>query len=367
MSDGAYADLVALCQFMPGPASSQVGLGIGLARAGGLGALAAWTGFTLPSAILLILFAYGVETVGDAAGYGWLAGLKAAAVAVVALAVWGMGKTLAPDRQRAGFAGFAAAAMLMAPQIAGEDAVAVSQLSVIVLGALVGLLFYRGLASTEAANDPSLAIPVSRGLGAVALIILAAALISLPLLASGSGSETLQTIDAYFRTGALVFGGGHVVLPLLEVKTVGPGWVSSSEFVAGYGAAQAVPGPLFTFAAYLGAVSETGPGGAAGGVLALTAIFLPSVLLVVGLLPFWLALRTNRLARAALTGVNAAVVGLLAAALYDPVWTSGVTGPQTAALALLSGLALYRYQAAPWVVVIAAALAGGSLEAAGML
>ena len=367
MSDGAYADLVALCQFMPGPASSQVGLGVGLARAGGLGALAAWVGFTLPSALALILFAYGVDAIGDQAGRGWLAGLKAAAVAVVALAVWGMGKTLAPDRRRAGLAGVAAALMLLAPEVLGPGAVAASQLIVIGLAALTGLLFYRGLAPTEAANDPNLSVPVSRGVGAAALALFAALLMGLPSWAGASGSETSAIVDAFFRSGALVFGGGHVVLPLLEAETVGRGWVASDDFVAGYGAAQAVPGPLFTFAAFLGAASETGPGGVVGGLLALGAIFLPSAFLVVGLLPFWISLRNHRLARAALTGVNAAVVGLLAAALYDPVWVHGVTGPPTAALALLSGLALYRYQAPPWAVVILAALAGAALEAGGVL
>lgn len=367
LSDGAYADLVALCQFAPGPASSQVGIGLGLARAGGLGALAAWVAFTMPSAILMILFAYGVDWLGDGAGSGWLAGLKAAAAAVVALAVWGMGKTLAPDRRRAGVAGAAAAAMLMAPQVFGPGSVVFGQLAVIGGGALFGVMFCRGLGATEAANDPTLTIPVSPLLALGALALLAAGLIVPPLLAAPDGAGALTVAHAYFRTGSLVFGGGHVVLPLLEAETVGRGWLNETTFVAGYGAAQAVPGPLFTFAAYLGASSGVGPGGAPGGLLALVAIFLPSFLLVVGLLPFWLALRTNRLARAALTGVNAAVVGLLAAAFYDPVWTSGVAGPQTAALALLSALALYRYQAPPWAVVIAAALAGGGLEAAGLL
>lgn len=367
LSDGAYADLVALCQFMPGPASSQVGLGLGLLRAGGLGALAAWAGFTLPSALIMIAFAYGVGFIGDSAGYGWLAGLKAAAVAVVALAVWGMGKTLAPDKRRTALAGAAAAAMLLAPNLAGPGSLAACQFLVIGAGALIGLLSYRGLASTEAANDAGLTLSFSPVLGVASLALFAALLLALPYLADGSDSQTLETFAAYFRVGGLVFGGGHVVLPLLEAETVARGWINEADFVAGYGAAQAIPGPLFTFAAYLGAASEPQPSGALGGALALTAIFLPSAFLLVGLLPFWIALRTNRSARAALAGVNAAVVGLLAAALYDPVWIHGVTGAPTAALALLSGLALYRYQTSPWAVAVAAAAAGGAMEAAGWL
>ncbi|MEL6977270.1 MAG: chromate efflux transporter [Pseudomonadota bacterium] len=380
LSDEAYADLVALCQFMPGPASSQVGLGVGLSRAGGLGALAAWTGFTLPSAIALILFAYGLGAFGGAEGAGWIAGLKAAAVAVVALAVWGMAGSLAPDRARGGLALGAAALMLLTPFAAsrlgvdaasGAAAIMLGQIAVIALGAGIGLVFFRGLVAPPAASDAAggLSIPISRRVGAVSLVVFFALLIGLPWLAASVGSETgaLAMLDAYFRAGALVFGGGHVVLPLLEASTVDPGWVSEDAFVAGYGAAQAVPGPLFTFAAFLGAAAEPSPTGALGGALALVAIFLPSAFLVVGLLPFWASLRAYAPARAALTGVNAAVLGLLIAALYDPVFTSGVDGPATAALALLCGLALGPWRAPPWAVVIGAALAGAGLGAVGAL
>lgn len=375
LSDAAYADLVALCQFMPGPASSQVGLGIGLARAGGWGMLAAWTGFTLPSAIALILFAYGVDALGRAAGAGWLAGLKAAAVAVVALAVWGMAKSLAPDRPRASVALLAAAAMLLTPVLLGglSGGIILAQVGVILAGALIGLAFFRAPPDAPAAPPDGFHAPVSRGLALLCLLALAALLIGLPILSAawpetaGPEAQALAMADAYVRSGALVFGGGHVVLPLLEAEAVGRGWLDAETFVAGYGAAQAVPGPLFTFAAYLGAAAEPSPNGALGGAIALLAIFLPSALLVAGLLPFWLRLRGHPLARAALTGVNAAVVGLLLAALYDPVFTQGVKGPASLTLTLAAGLALGPWRVPPWAVVAAAALAGAGMAAAGLL
>jgi chromate transporter len=353
--DSAYADLVALCQFMPGPASSQVGLAIGLSRAGALGALAAWTGFTLPSALALALFALGVAALGGAEGAAWLAGLKAAAVAVVAQALLGMARTLCPDRERATVAVAAAAMTLLTPGVAG-------QIGAILLGALVGLAAFPTAAAGAAG---AFRVPVSRAVGAVFLALFFAFLVGLPLLAAATDSHALDLLDAFYRAGALVFGGGHVVLPLLETAVVGPGWIDADSFIAGYGAAQAVPGPLFTFAAYLGAAGDAGPAGFAGAALCLGAIFLPSVFLVAGLLPFWEALRARPAARSALSGVNAAVVGLLAAALYDPVFLTGVTGGPSMALTLAAFVALQMWKAPPWAVVAGAAAAGAALPALG--
>lgn len=376
LDDAAYADLVALCQFMPGPASSQVGMGLGLLRAGGAGAAAAWIGFTLPSALVLILFAIGLEVFGGAAASGWLIGLKAAAAAVVAQAVWGMRASLAPDAPRATLAAAAAVGMLLAPAALsglwpGGGAVIAAQLGVIGLGALIGLLFFRGLASAPSAEALALRAPVPRAIALLFLALFFLVLFGGPLLVAsaetgapaGAPPGPLAVADAYYRSGALVFGGGHVVLPLLEAETVGRGWIAREDFVAGYGAAQAVPGPLFTFAAFLGAGADVGPSGVLGGALALAAIFLPSVFLVVGLLPFWATLRNRPAIRAALIGVNAAVVGLLAAALYDPVWTSVAVGPGPVALVLLAGLALIVWRAPPWAVVAGAAAIGGALDA----
>ena len=353
--DRAYADLVALCQFMPGPASSQVGLAIGLSRAGGLGMLAAWTGFTLPSAIALAAFAYGVDAAGGAAGAPWLAGLKAAAVAVVAQALLGMARSLCPDRERATIAVAAAVAMLLAPTVWG-------QVGAILIGGLVG---WRLLPQEASGGGAAFRVPVTRPVAVAALAVFALLLGGLPLLAASSDSHGLALVDAFYRAGALVFGGGHVVLPLLQAEVVGPGWVSQDDFIAGYGAAQAVPGPLFTFSAFLGAAGEAAPAGWLGALICLLAIFLPSVFLVVGLLPFWDALRARPAAKAALAGVNAAVVGLLAAALYDPVFTRGVTGGATMALALLAFLALHVWKAPPWAVVACAAALGAGLPLVG--
>jgi chromate transporter len=354
--DAAYADLVALCQFMPGPASSQVGLAIGLGRAGPLGALAAWTGFTLPSAIALALFALGVAAFGGAGGAPWLAGLKAVAVAVVAQALLGMARSLCPDRDRATLAAAAAAVALMVPGVAG-------QLAVIGLGAAAGLAL---LPRSEAVGASAFPVPLSKRAGAVSLALFFACLAGLPLLAAATDSHALALVDAFYRAGALVFGGGHVVLPLLQAEVVGPGWVTPEDFVAGYGAAQAVPGPLFTFAAFLGAAGTEAPAGLAGAALCLAAIFLPSVFLVAGLLPFWATLRADPTARAALTGVNAAVVGLLAAALYDPVFVRGVTGGAEMALALAAFVALHSWKAPAWAVVAAAAGLGAALSSFGL-
>jgi chromate transporter len=350
MSEAAYADLVALCQFLPGPASSQVGMAIGLSRAGYGGMLAAWTAFTLPSALLLIAFAYATITLGDAAGSGWIAGLKAAAVAVVAHAVLGMARALAPDRERATIA---VAGMILAMLVP----TALGQVLVIVLGGLAGLLVLPPPAQGTDPNDV-IRTPVTRRAGVIYLAIFAGLLMLLPVLAAAWGGGVMQMVDSYYRAGALVFGGGHVVLPLLQAETVELGLVDRDAFLAGYGAAQAVPGPLFTFAAYLGTVQDPWPNGVAGGLIALLSIFLPSALLILGGLPFWQVLRTSPLARRALAGVNAAVVGLLAAALYDPVFAEGVTSPLTMAFAAAAFVALVVWALPAWSVVLAAGLGG---------
>jgi chromate transporter len=350
LDEAAYADLVALCQFLPGPASSQVGIGIGVARAGLLGGLAAWLGFTLPSAIALVAFAYGVRLLG-VADAGWLHGLKVAAVAVVALAVWGMARALVPDRERATLALLSAASALLWPTGTG-------QVTIIAVGALVGLRFLPGAAAPASARAP---LPVGRRLGAVALALFFCLLIALPIARQLVPSHALAVFDSFYRAGSLVFGGGHVVLPLLQAEVVPPGWVTDEQFVAGYGAAQAVPGPLFTFAAYLGAVMMDGArSGVAGAALALVAVFLPSFLLVIGVLPFWDDLRGRARFQAALRGINAAVVGLLLAALYHPVWTSAIRAPADVALALAAFGLLAPWKAPAWLVVVLAA-GGGAL------
>jgi chromate transporter len=348
LGDRAYADLVALCQFLPGPASSQVGMAIGLQRAGVRGLLAAWLGFTLPSALLMVGFAYGLDALG--ADRSWIDGLKAAAVAVVAHAVLGMARTLAPDRQRATIAVAAMVAVLVAPG-------AVGQVLVILGAALLGYLWLRPPAS-PAEEDDAFAVPVGRRLGAACLAIFALLLVALPLVSATTGGGTAALVDGFYRAGSLVFGGGHVVLPLLEAETVQAGVVDRDAFLAGYGAAQAVPGPLFTFAAFLGAVMETGPSGVIGGAIALVAVFLPSALLVLGGLPFWERLRHAPRAQRSLMGVNAGVVGLLAAALYTPVFTQGVTSAATMAITAVAFVALAVWRAPAWAVVIAAGLVG---------
>ncbi len=350
LAEQNYADLVALCQFLPGPASSQVGIAIGLSRAGYLGALAAWTGFTLPSALVLVLFAYGLSVSGDALGSGWLHGLKVAAVAVVALAILGMARTLTPDRGRATLAVLAAVIALAIPSAWG-------QIGAIVLGALIGAAFPRIELVTE---QVQLKVPVSRASGILALIIFAVLLAGLPLIATTMSNQPIHVFDTFYRVGSLVFGGGHVVLPLLQAEVVPSGWVGNDAFLAGYGAAQAVPGPLFTFAAYLGAVI----GGWKIAVLCLTAIFLPSFLLVVGILPFWEELRRRRTTQAALRGVNAAVVGLLLAAFYSPVWTNGILSKADFALATVAFLLLFLWRTPPWLVVLLCAAGGQALAMA---
>jgi chromate transporter len=353
LDDRTYADLVALCQFLPGPASSQVGIAAGLLRAGYVGALAAWTGFTLPSAIALTLFALGIRYLGDVSGAGWLHGLKVVAVAVVAQALLSMMRSLTPDRARATIAIAATVLVLAVPSAWG-------QIGAIVLGAIAGLLLLRADAPAESTH---LSLQVSRRTGAIVLIVFFALLIGLPLFASTTASQTAKLFDAFYRAGSLVFGGGHVVLPLLQASVVPPGWVTNDAFLAGYGATQAVPGPLFTFAAYLGAVMRPEPTGLLGAIICLVAIFLPSFLLVIGALPFWEQLRRLPAAQGLLRGVNASVVGLLLAAVYSPVWTAGITGPYDFALAVVAFLLLFIWQAPPWLVVVFSAIGGGLIAA----
>jgi chromate transporter len=352
LDDRSYADLVALCQFLPGPASSQVGMALGLQRAGWWGALMAWVGFTLPSALALIAFAYGIAQYGELAASGVVQGLKVVAVAVVAQAVWGMARSLCPDRPRAGLAILAALLTLALPS-------AVGQVGAIVVSGLAGWLLLK-----QAPQDavPHIGYGVSRGAGIAALGLFTLLLLGLPLLALVSGSALWAMVDGFYRAGALVFGGGHVVLPLLQSTVVPSGAVGNSEFLAGYGAAQAVPGPLFTFAAYLGAVMDGPLSGWLGGLVFLVVIFVPAFLLVVGALPFWDALRRRTAIRSAMAGVNAGVVGLLLSALYDPVWTSAILGRADFGLALAAfGLLVYA-RVSP-LIVVALGAAGGWLLA----
>lgn len=342
IDETGYADLVALCQFLPGPASSQVGFALGLLRGGPLGALAAWTAFTLPSALLLVVFAFGAATLGEALTTPLVHGLKIVAVAVIAQAVYGMARTLAPDRQRAGIA---LAAVFIVTLLAGP----MGQVGAIVAGGLAGLWLCRGVVLPTAGH---LTFPVTRRTGLIALVLFFALLFGLPALAAVAGSQAVSLVSAFYRSGALVFGGGHVVLPLLEAEVVRTGWVGADAFLAGYGAAQAVPGPLFSFAAYLGAVMGPAPSGVVGAAVCLVAIFLPGLLLVVGTLPFWDAFRARPLAQAAMRGTNAAVVGILGAALYHPVWTSAILSPYDFALAVFGFVLLIVWQVPPWIVVV---------------
>ena len=351
LTEQRFAELVALCQFLPGPASSQLGMAIGMRRAGIFGALAAWLGFTLPSAIALVLFAYGVEELGGEATE-WLHGLKVVAVAVVVLALWGMGKTLAPDRSRVTIAVLAATALLF------TDGVLI-QLTVIAGGAVFGLTFLR---PTTAAQAPPPGKQTGAGVGALAIVVFLAFLLALPVANHLLDNFPLALADSFYRSGALVFGGGHVVLPLLEAEVVPTGWVTKDDFLAGYGAAQAVPGPLFTFSAYLGTVTGVLSPKWLGGLLTLGAIFLPSLLLVVGVLPFWERLRGFTHVRGTLLGVNAAVVGVLLASLYDPVWTSAITSPEDFALAAAAFALLAFWKAPPWLVVLVTGGAGALLN-----
>ncbi|WP_295790711.1 chromate efflux transporter [uncultured Microbacterium sp.] len=349
MDDRAYADLVALCQFLPGPASSQVGFAMGLQRAGVLGALAAFAAFTLPSAILLVAFAAGAALVAGPIGAGALAGLKIIAVAIVAHAVQGMARTLTPDARRAGIAVVALAMALLLPAAPG-------QLGALAVGILAGVLLLRGVEEPSPTALPPFG--VRRGVAIACLGLFVVLLVVLPVLAATTGSGAVALTDAFFRAGALVFGGGHVVLPLLQAGVVETGWVSAEAFLSGYGAAQAVPGPLFTFSAYLGAVSDVGPGGVVGAGLALAAIFVPGFLVLVGVLPFWDAVRERPRVRAAMRGANAAVVGILGAALYTPVFTTAITGPGPMLLAAVGFVLLTAFKAPAWAVVILGAAGG---------
>ena len=357
LDDRAYADMVALCQFLPGPASSQVGFSIGLTQGGPFGALAAWAGFTLPSAILLVAFAYGVDIAGGAEGTGWLHGLKLVAVAVVAQAALQMGRALCPDAPRATLAVLAAGFMLVA-------APAYGQLLVILAGGAFGLLMLKPeeTGETQAAYETR----VGPRTALVMLGLFLALLAVLPLLAANGDSLYLRAADTFYRVGALVFGGGHIVLPLLEAEIVPPGLVDRDTFLAGYGMAQAIPGPLFTFSAYLGAAAAPEGGEIAVAATALIAMFGSTFLLVPAALPFWAKLRASSRAQAALGGVNAAVVGLILAALYDPVFISSVVKPIDFALVALAYLALAIWKLPPWLVVLLGAGIGWGAQAAGL-
>jgi len=349
LDEHAYADLVGLCQFLPGPASSQVGFSIGLMRAGYLGGLAAWTGFTLPSAIALVLFAYGATLLSEPVGVGLIHGLKLVAVAIVAQAVWGMARVLCPDRERASIAVAAALIILL------FSTSPVAQIAAIALGGVAGLWLCRAELPPATGH---IAVPVSRTTGFLALAVFFLLLAGLPVLRGLGLWPGAALFEAFYRSGALVFGGGHVVLPLLREAFVTPGWISDDAFLAGYGAAQAIPGPLFSFAAYLGAVVRPSPHGLFGAALGLIGIFLPGLLILVGTLPFWDALRKRASARAVMRGVNAAVVGLLGAALYNPVWTSSVKLPGDFAIALVGFVILTVWRAPPIIVVLIGALGG---------
>jgi chromate transporter len=350
LDEQTYADLVALCQFLPGPASSQVGFSLGLMRAGYLGGLAAWVAFTLPSAIALVLFAYGANALKGEIGSGLLHGLKLVAVAIVAQAVWGMARTLCPDRQRASIAVVAALIILWSSS-------SVAQIGAIVLGGIAGLWLCRTPAD-KASNQGHVSAPVSRRVGLLALVTFFALLAGLPILSAVTHSQAVALFEAFYRSGALVFGGGHVVLPLLREAIVAPGWVSDDVFLAGYGAAQAVPGPLFTFSAYLGAIMEPAPHGLAGATISLVAIFVPGILALIATLPFWETFRKRAKAQAIMRGVNAAVVGLLGAALYTPVWTTSVHGPGDLGIALIGFVLLTVWEAPPLIVVVISAIGG---------
>jgi chromate transporter len=345
MDEKSYADLVALCQFLPGPASSQVGIGIGVMRAGILGGIISFIGFTLPSVLALIIFAIILQglDIGDA---GWIHGLKIVAVAVVAHAILGMAKNLTPDINRKAIALFALVGTLLWQT-------AFTQVGVIILSGFIGFFLYRQHTDD---NATKINFPISKRFALICLTLFFALLFLLPILREMTSLNWIAMFDSFYRSGSLVFGGGHVVLPLLEREFVPTGWLSKDEFLAGYGAAQAVPGPLFTFAAYLGAVMY----GWKGGVLATIAIFLPAFLLILGSLPFWDSLRRNPKIKGALMGVNAAVVGILIAAFYQPIWTSSIVAPIDFAFAAILFSMLVYWKLPPWVIVVTGAI-GGSL------
>jgi chromate transporter len=346
LDESSFGDLVALSQMLPGPASSQLGIAIGTRRAGMLGGLAAWLGFTLPSVAILTTFGL-VAATTDLSGAGWVHGLQLAAVAIVAQAVWSMARILTPDWSRRILA-------IVATVIALVWATPFAQVAIIAGGALIGRILLPARTIPASGPEPS---PVSRRTGLIALALFGVLLLGLPLLRD-PGGQPVALFEAFFRSGALVFGGGHVVLPLLHATVVEPGWVTDGQFVAGYGAAQAIPGPLFSFSAFLGAVAEPSPNGATGAAIAVVAIFLPSFLLIFAALPFWDWLRESNDVRRALTGANAAVVGILLAALYNPVWTSAVSDPVDVGIAAIGLGALLTGRVPPIVVVAFCALAG---------
>jgi chromate transporter len=357
LDEAAFADIVALCQFLPGPASSQTGISLGILRAGLAGGFAAWLGFTAPSAVAMVFFGYGVAALGGLAHAAWLHGLKIVAVAVVANAVWGMARNLCPDRERATIAVAAAVLALAVPSSAG-------QIGAIAAGGFVG---WRLPPTTAPQQHVALAVHLPRAWSVLAAIAFFALLFGLPALAAAVPIHALALFASFYRSGALVFGGGHVVLPLLQASVVPPGWIGNDAFLAGYGAAQAVPGPLFTFSAYLGTVMKPAPDGWLGGLLCLAAIFLPSFLLLIAALPFWDGLRRRAGVQSALRGVNAAVVGVLLAALYRPVWVSAILSPADFGLAIAAFLLLAVWAVPPWLVVILGALAAmGVAWAAGL-
>jgi chromate transporter len=353
LDERAYGDLIALCQFLPGPASSQVGFSIGLKRAGWRGALAAWTGFTLPSAAALVLFAYGSQAMQGALGTGVLHGLKLVAVAIVAQAVWGMARGFCPDRERAAIAAVAAIIVAIAPTSGG-------QLCTILFGAAAGFFLYRNAPQGSEEGHP-LGVSLSRRAATAAFALFLLLLTGLPVVRDVMQARAIALFEAFYRSGALVFGGGHVVLPLLRETVVAPGFVSDDAFLAGYGAAQAVPGPLFTFSAYLGTLAQPAPNGVAGAVIALVGIFLPGMLVLVAALPFWESFRSLAVAQALMRGVNAAVVGLLGAALYDPIFVSSVTTHADFGLALAGFVLLVFWRVPPIVIVFLGAMSGATL------
>jgi len=345
MDEKSYADLVALCQFLPGPASSQVGIGIGVMRAGVLGGIISFLGFTLPSVLALIIFALILQGI-DIENSGWIHGLKVVAVAVVAQAILGMAQKLTPDLKRKALALFALVATLLWQT-------SYTQVAVILIAAIFGFLIYsKNNGNIDSKNQ----FPISRRFGVICLSLFFTLMILLPLVREVTSWHWIAVFDSFYRSGSLVFGGGHVVLPLLEREFVPNGWISKEVFLAGYGAAQAVPGPLFTFAAYLGAVMN----GGLGGLIATLAIFLPAFLLILGTLPFWEALRRNQKINGALMGVNAAVVGILISAFYQPIWTSSIMEPMDFAFAAVLFSMLVYWKLPPWVIVVTGA-AGGSL------
>ncbi|MDQ6660762.1 MAG: chromate efflux transporter [Chloroflexota bacterium] len=353
IDEPTYADIIALCQLLPGPASSQVGIVLGIIRAGLRGGLAAWLGFTLPSAIALIIFAYATSTLHGFTGAGWLHGLLVVAVAVVAQAVWGMATRLCPDRPRATLAILAALTALLWP-------VAIAQIVILASAGLIGWSLFR---NTQEFKPSSLPLTIPRRLALGCWVLFFGLLVGLPLLRLVFHVQALALFDSFFRVGSLVFGGGHVVLPLLQREVIPPGWMSNERFITGYAAAQAVPGPLFTFSAYLGAVMKPAPNGWMGALLALIAIYLPSFLLLFGILPFWNSLRSLRSFQAALRGINAAVVGILLAALYQPIWTSAIHVPIDFALSLLAFGLLVLWKWPAWLVVLLSALIGAVIYA----